>query len=272
MQSNATDQLIRFLLPAVHARGAIIKATNIQAEVCRIHGLPGTDAGSPGQLLGQTLIASILLLSISKGGVRQVLQLDGEAGPVSRVLAESRNGAVRGYIQWRDETTSRSGSSCMALLGKQIQCSTVRDLGFGQPYISTAQAQSDYLADVLMHYLSQSVQTRADIVLHNDLGILLEAMPGCTDAHWFEALESLAKISNRELENEPLDILTTFESGQPKIVGKDEYTYRCSCHPEDMAKVLASMPADSLKGLKDETGRITLSCRYCGKTHQIKAG
>jgi len=270
---TSTDQLTRFLLPRTHTRGAIIKATHIQAEACRIHGLPDADAGSPGQLLGQSLIASILLLSISKGGVRQVLQLDGETGPVSRVLAESRNGAVRGYIQWRDETTSRSEKkSSLALLGQQIQCSTVRDPGFGQPYISTVQAQSDYLADVLIQYLTQSVQVRADIVLHNDLGLLLEAMPGCDDARWFEAMECLAKITSHDLEKEPVDILTAFESMQPKIVGKDEYTYHCACNPEDMAKTLAAMPTESLQGLEDETGRITLSCRYCGNTHHIKVG
>jgi len=273
MQPNATDQLIRFLLPRTCTRGAIIKAPHIRAEACRIHGLPDADAGSPGQLLGQSLIASILLLSISKGGVRQVLQLDGETGPVSRVLAESRNGAVRGYIQWRDETTSRSEKkSSLALLGRKIQCSTVRDPGFGQPYISTVQAQSDYLADVLIQYLTQSVQVRADILLHNDMGLLLEAMPGCDDTRWFEALEHMAKITSHDLEEEPADILTAFESMQPKIVGEDEYAYHCTCNSEDMAKTLAAMPAESLQGLEDETGHITLSCRYCGNTHQIKAG
>ncbi|MDQ6957767.1 MAG: Hsp33 family molecular chaperone HslO [Mariprofundaceae bacterium] len=166
--ANSTDQLIRFLLPRTHTRGAIIKATHIQAEACRIHGLPDADAGSPGQLLGQNLSASILL--------------------------------------------------------------------------------------------------------HNDLGLLLEAMPGCDDARWFETLECLAKITSHDLEKEPVDILTAFESMQPKVVGKDAYTYHCACNPEDMAKTLTAMPAESLQGLEDETGRITLSCRYCGNTHHIKVG
>lgn len=126
MQADSTDQLIRFLLPRTCTRGAIIKATNIQAGACRIHGLANTDAGSPGQLLGQSLIASILLLSISKGGVRQVLQLNGETGPASRVLAETRSGAVRGYIEWRDETTSRSEKNrlwrCLASKSNALPC------------------------------------------------------------------------------------------------------------------------------------------------------
>lgn len=116
------------------------------------------------------------------------------------------------------------------------------------------------------------MQVQADIVLHNDLGLLLEAMPDCDDALWFESLECLAKISSHNLEKDPADILTAFESMQPKIVGEDAYAYHCACNAKDMAKALAAMPAESLQGLEDETGRITLSCRYCGNVHQIKAG
>ncbi|MDQ6966283.1 MAG: hypothetical protein Q9M23_05115, partial [Mariprofundaceae bacterium] len=71
-----TDHLIRFLLPGTQTRGAIIHGSHLRAEACRIHGLVEGDQHAPGELFAQTLIASILLLTISKGGIRQVLQLD----------------------------------------------------------------------------------------------------------------------------------------------------------------------------------------------------
>jgi len=267
--AQPADRLTRFLPTRTQTRGAIIKAAHLQSEVCRVHGL----VGALGQLLNQSLIASILLLSISKGGVRQILQLDGEQGPVARVLGEARRGQVRGYMEWKHgPIISSGGKSPLSWMGRKIKCSTVRDLGFGQPYVSTIMAQSDHLADVLVQYLMQSAQVKADMVLHKDLGLGIEAMPGCDEGLWFESVEQLAKIPDTDLEREPHHILRAFEPLWLQIVGEDDYTYHCSCRPEIMARVLESMPPDSLKDLEDEAGRITLSCHYCGKSYHIRQG
>jgi len=265
------DKLIHFLLAGTHVRGAIIRATHIRDTACRIHGLPDAEPGSAGELLTQALVGSILLLSISKGGVRQVLQLDGEGGPVERALAESRAGAVRGYLLWRDEITTRApGGTSLSLLGSHVRCATVRDLGFGDPYVSVTEAPSDHLADVLVHYLSQSVQIRADIVLHGDLGLLLEAMPGCSDDDWFATLETLAGIDDRTLDETPERILQSFDALGVKILNRQPWAWRCDCKPETLATALASMDPSTLTELKDEEGFITLSCSYCGKSHRIR--
>jgi len=69
------DTLTRFLLPDAFSRGAIIRGTGIISSAKQIHGLNGAVA----ELFGQSLLASILLFSISKGCMRQVLQLDAAA-------------------------------------------------------------------------------------------------------------------------------------------------------------------------------------------------
>ena len=274
MSGTATpghDELIHFLLARTHVRGAIIRASRIRETACRIHGLPDAGPGSAGELLTHTLVGSILLLSISKGGVRQVLQLDGDGGPVERALAESRGGAVRGYLIWRDEITMRApGQTSLSLLGSNIRCATVRDLGFGEPYISVTEATSDHLADVLVHYLSQSVQIRADIVLRGDLGLLLEAMPGASDDDWFASLQALARISDARLNGDPEVILQDFDTLGVKILERQPWVWRCDCRPETLAAALTNMASDTLESLKDEEGYITLSCSYCGKTHRIR--
>jgi len=266
--ADNTDRLIRFLLPQGQCRGAIIRAENIVQEGSRLHGLSGSPAG----LFGQGLIASILLLSISKGGLRQVLQLDGEGGPVSRLLAECGNNAVRGYMQWTDQASQQPESNGdLDWLGHHIKLSTVRDLGVGQPYVSTIEAGSPYMADVLIQYLSQSVQIRADIILQDDLGLMIEAMPGCDDGHWFRAVEAMAGISQEKLEASPEAILESFASLGCKTVGVDEYGYRCRCNPEIMAQAISAMPAEDLHGLRNDDGNITLTCRYCNTSYEMDA-
>jgi redox-regulated HSP33 family molecular chaperone len=266
------DTLIRFLLPEARARGAIIRGKHIVAEANAIHGLQG----EPALLFGQTLLASIMLLSISKGGVRQVLQLDAsdENTPIKRMQAESKSGAVRGYVQWREGTHSTfEGEGIVALMGENILLSTVRDLGVGQPYVSTVQHDSAWLADHMLEYLRQSVQVQADMLLVGDLAMMIEAMPGCDDAHWFKAVEAMAKINNSALaQDEPEEILNIFADLGCQIVGKDAYVYQCSCSKETMMQALIGIAEEDLAELADEAGDVTLSCQYCNNHVKVNIG
>jgi len=266
-----TDQLIRFLLPEAHSRGVIIRARHLFSEANRIHGLNGHVAS----LFDQTLLASILLLSISKGGMRQVLQLDAtQPAPLQRMLVEARSGAVRGYLNWQEGQTTIHHTEADGLkswMGAPIRLSTVRDLGVGQPYISTIEHDSDFLTDHLIHYLNQSVQIRSDIILHGDLAIMIEAMPGCDDDHWFKAIESMAKIPDQALEqNTPEALLGYFESLRCKVAGSDDYRYQCDCSPEKMAQAVKNLPQEQLASLMDASGKITVSCQYCDAHHIIE--
>ena len=266
------DTLIRFLLPEARARGAIIRGKHIIAEANAIHGLQG----EPALLFGQTLLASIMLLSISKGGVRQVLQLDAsnENTPIQRMQAESKSGAVRGYVQWREGAhTTLEGEGIAALMGKNILLSTVRDLGVGQPYVSTVQHDSAWLADHMLEYLRQSVQVQADMLLVGDLAMMIEAMPGCDDEHWFKAVEAMAKISNKALtEDKPEEILKVFADLGCQVVGQDDYHYACSCSKETMMQALVGIAEEDLAELADEAGDVTLSCQYCNNHVKVNIG
>lgn len=263
------DELIRFLLPDAKARGALMDGSHIIEEATRIHGLEG----KPAELFGQVLLASIMLLSVSKGGVRQVLQLDAtdEQSPIQRMQAECRNGQVRGYVQWRDAAVqSVEGDGVSPWMGKEMLLSTVRDLGFGQPYVSTIQHDSDWLAEHIMHYLAQSVQVEADVVLHKGVALMIEAMPGSDDDSWFAAVEALAKISNQTLAQKNTDeILQVFTALGCQVVGRDSYTYACSCSNESMQQVLQAMAEDDLRDLANDDGEVILSCQYCKRISKV---
>jgi len=213
--------------------------------------------------------------------MRQVLQLDATvSAPLQRILVEARRGAVRGYINWQADQsvlhqtamhhTEADGIS--GWLGAPVRLSTVRDLGIGQPYISTIEHDSDFLADHLIHYLNQSVQIRADIILHGNLALMIEAMPGCDDDRWFRAVETMAKIPNRALEHDSsASLLGYFEGLRCKQAGSDDYRYQCDCSPEKMAEAMKNLPPEQLQPLRDASGNITVSCQYCDAHHTIKA-
>ncbi|RMH59670.1 MAG: molecular chaperone [Zetaproteobacteria bacterium] len=269
------DTLTRFLLARVNVRGAIIQGAHVIAEAARVHGLHG----APLQLFGQALLGSILLLSLSKGGVRQVLQFDAEAeqpSPMRRMLAEARAGMVRGYIDWRAQCAPAPDEPSADVrldqwMAMPVTVSTVRDLGFGQPYISTIRHASPYIADQLVHYLSQSAQLRADVVLHGRTALLIEAMPGCDDDQWFKAVAQLARIPGSRLAEAPAEALHDFSELGLKIVGFDAYRYHCPCSAEKLAPALEGMDEQTLQSLRDEAGFVALSCRYCNRSYRLKA-
>lgn len=258
------DQLIRFLLPEAKARGAIIRGEHIIAEAADIHGLND----QPRVIFGQVLLASLMLLSISKGGVRQVLQLDASLSqvPIKRMQAEARSGAVRGYVQWSKDGGQQqlNHEGIGAWMGDKILLSTVRDLGVGQPYVSTIQHDSHWLADNVLHYLKQSVQVQADLILHGNLALMIEAMPGCDEESWFKAVSAMAKIPNTMLDTAPPQtILAAFADLGCQIVGTDPYHYACSCTDQSMAVAMASVSQAQVHELADEHGDVILSCQYC---------
>ncbi len=274
MAGNA-DSLIRFLLPGLRVRGELSRADGIIAAAEKLHGLHG----SPLLLFGQTLIGAILLLSISKGGVRQVLQLDAandQPSPIRRILAEARAGAVRGYINWHENASMRAGSEhndrLDAWMQMPVTLSTVRDLGFGQPYISTIRHASPYIADQLVHYLNQSVQIDADILLYGHGGMMIEAMPGCDDERWFRAVAAMAEIQAQQLDHASAEsILAPFEALGCNIVGRDEYRYHCGCSAEALQAALQAMPPAELQDLRGDDGCIRISCQYCNRSYSLKA-
>jgi len=263
------DTLIRFLLPAAHTRGVIIRGTRIIAEAARIHRLDAAES----LIFGQSLLASILLLSISKGGMRQVLQLDSSAEsatPWQRILVESRQGAVRGYINRNTSADTITDTTIGSRLGNKLRISTVRDLGFGHPYISTVEHESPFLADHLIRYLTQSVQIRADIILLGDLAIMIEAMPGCDEDNWLKAVATMAKIPDSALRSETPDMLLNyFANLRGKEAGRDSYGYHCACNPEMMANAISTMETEQLDDMLDASGRISVTCQYCGNHYGI---
>ncbi len=266
-----TGILTRFLLPGAYTRGALLCGRPIADEGARVHGL----VDAPAELFGQTLVASILLLSISKGGIRQVLQLDArpeqQSSPLLRIMAEAAEGSVRGYMIWREEHSTRQSAdpNMTAWLGPPL-LSTVRDLGIGQPYVSTIEHDSDHLADHLVHYLTQSVQVRADVALLGATGLMIEAMPGCDDEHWFRAVQAMAAIPSATIEAGDAEaILTGFADLGCKVVERVPYRYQCRCSEESMARALHYLSQDDLQELADENGEVTISCEYCNRSYRM---
>ncbi len=266
MDTN-TDSLIRFLLPDLRVRGCMLHAPTLCAQAREIHGL-GDEVGD---LFSHLLVGAILMLSLSKGGIRQVLQIDAidRQAPIRRMLSEVQKQGVRGYIDWGENTSRRAtGEGLRSWMGSPVRVSLVRDFGHGTPYVSTIESSGTYMAYHLTHFVLQSIQTRADFVLQHERGIMLEAMPGCTQEHWQEALQALLQL--RLEESKPSASLHAFDAkGGARIVGRDAWRWHCHCNPEHMLQALHRMPAEKRNAWANANGDIILRCQYCRRQHRL---
>lgn len=267
-----TAVLVRFILNRYHVRGVFIMGKSLVQQANHIHGLQG----APADLFGHVLLSSIFLLSVSKGGIRQVLQFDSmhQDAPMIRMQAETRSGRVRGYLNWNKEAHQKMGNDDQLLstwMHSPIQVSTVRELGFGTPYVSTIQHDSDYIADHVLQYLNQSTQIRADITLSGAQGLMLEALPECSENDWFDSIRCMAKIDHAMLATADKEVLLqAFHTAEGQLLGEDYYQYQCFCKPESIFQSLQAFSSEQLQELADTQGEISLSCQYCKKLYHKK--
>ncbi len=265
----AEGTLIRFIAEKVRARGLVLDATGIAEEAARIHGLDGELKA----LFGEVLAAAVLLTAHTKGGVRQVVQLDAEReeAPVRRMLAEAGQGAVRGYLH-RTEAAPLPGERLERWMGLPVRLAVVRDMGFGHPYLSVVEQTSPWVADGVAEYLWRSVQTRAEVILTGARGLLLEAMPGADAAHWRKALQAVAEIPTAEIARaSPQALVARLERIGARVLAEETWRYRCRCTLDSVARALEQLDANALRELIDDSGMITVSCEYCGKQYRIPA-
>ncbi len=264
----ACAQLWRLIAKPLRVRIVIACLRAPSAEAARIHKLADPALAD---CFGEMLTAAALLTAHTKGGVRQVLQLDGDDdAPIARMLAEARQGRVRGYVRRGRRKTPLQGEGLARWMRLPATLSVVRDLGFGHPYVSAVEADSPFLADAVARYLWQSVQVRADVRMAGSVGVLLEAMPQAPEDGWRKALGVLAGIPDAALRKalSAKDVLAWLAPLAPELLAEESWRYACDCSPERVAAGLATLSAEELRNLAVDDV-VEVVCEYCGKIHRV---
>ena len=264
----ACAQLLRLIAKPLRVRIVVACLRRPLAEGARIHKL---DAPELADCFGEMLTAAALLTAHTKGGVRQVLQLDGDDdAPIARMLAEARHGRVRGYVRRGRRKAPLPGEGLARWMRLPATLAVVRDLGFGHPYVSAVEADSPFLADAVARYLWQSVQVRADIRIAGAVGVLMEAMPQAPEAGWRKALGVLAGIPEAALRRvrSAKELLRWLDPLAPELLAEESWRYACDCSPERVAAGLATLSAEELRELA-VNDTVEVVCEYCGKTHRV---
>lgn len=265
------DQFQRFLFEHSQVRGAWVQLSDSYRQI-------GEQAPYPApvrQLLGESLVASVLMSSTLKFEGTLSLQAQGE-GPVQTLMAEcSHDRYIRGLARFSDGTGG--ADSFRALLGKGRTAITITPTT-GQRYQGIVPSERDSLAGCLEDYFERSEQIATRLFLFADeeraAGLLLQRLPGHgenDDELWERVGHLAATVAADELltlDSETL-LFRLFHEETVRIFDPEPVAFRCSCSRERTLRALEAIGRDECYGILDEQGSIEMDCQFCHTSYRF---
>jgi molecular chaperone Hsp33 len=259
------DQFQRFIFEDSQVRGAWVQLGDSYQEI-------GSNAPYPDsvrELLGEALVASVLMSSTLKFEGTLSLQAQGE-GPLSTLMAEcSHDRHIRGLARFDEQAISEQ--SFHELLGEGRMAITITP-DKGNRYQGVVPRESDSLAGCLKDYFDRSEQIPTSLFLFADeqgaAGLLIQRLPGATDEDddlWNRVnhLASTVEASELlELDSETL-LHRLFHEETVRLFDPEPVRFRCSCSRERTLEALESIGKEECYSILEEQGSIEMDCQFC---------
>lgn len=290
MTLPADDVVIPFQLAGGLVRGRLVRLG------AAVHGVVDGHDYPPrvGALLAETLaLAGVLAGSLKYDGIF-TLQAQGQ-GPVSLVVADITSaGALRGYARFDAEKVAgaAAGAPVPTLLGSGYLAFTV-DQGLKvERYQGIVDLAGDTLADCAQAYFSQSEQLDTKVILVSappaqghgwrSAALMIQRMPANqsgapiltsddADDAWRTACVLMASVTAQEM----LSVDLAGETLLHRLFHAEALTQwdakpleaRCRCSEQAVVRMLQSIPRAEIEGLKDDSGKVAITCEFCRTTY-----
>ena len=307
------SELHKFLFEGLPVRGMIVRLTDAWTEVLQRRNSNSATGAYPApvqELLGEMAAAGVLMQSNIKFNGALVLQVFGD-GPVKLAVAEVQSDlSLRATATVNGEVLPDAKLSQMVNVGGGGRCAITLDpedkFPGQQPYqgvVPLVDAQGrklDRLSDVLSHYMLQSEQLDATLVLAaNDqvaAGLLVQRMPlkgqaniAAGSAHrededqigqnedYNRIAHLAATLTRDELLTLDVDTILHRLFWEEKLLrfepqqGEQGPRFACSCSRERVSRMLQSLGQDEVESVLAEQGQIEVGCEYCGQQYHFDA-
>jgi molecular chaperone Hsp33 len=290
------DRPLRFSIPALNARGRVVRLDDVLNDVLSAHAYPPVIE----KILAEALVLTALLGSTLKERDAQLtIQAQTENGPVSLLVCDYADGAVRGYTQFDIARLAElpSEPNLFALFGKGFLALTFdrplpKAQGGGR-YQGIVPLEGDTLCEAAMQYFIQSEQLPTFIRIsigHVDGrcvagGLMVQHLPegevGRERLHvrldhpdWEHVRVLSETVSATELADPALpleeivwrlfhdEVEVRIEAGQPISKG-------CRCDPNHIRDVIARFPSDERGEMADDMGNIIVNCEFCSRSFPV---
>jgi len=267
-----TDYVQRFLFEQLDVRGRLVCLSSAWQSMTEARGYPLQIA----DLLGQTTALGVLLGANQKDGGRVTLQVRGN-GPVSLLVVDcTAELKIRGMAQF---APGASGSA-RDLLGDGRFALTLDDGKSEQLYQSIVPLQGETLSDTFAHYLEQSEQVQAYLLLLADdeaaCGLLLEKLPKADERDadgWDRVRHLAATLALAETRAaQPYDLLTKlFPEELLRVYKLHPVEYHCPYDEDKVKNMLRSLGRAEVESILAEKGEVSIRNEMCNHEYRFDA-
>ena len=308
------SELHRFLFEGQPVRGAIVRLTDAWIEMLRRRSDNTASGAYPqpvSELLGEMAAAGVLMQSGIKFNGALVLQIFGD-GPVKLAVAEVQSDlGLRATASLQGDMTEvvegagldvlvnlHGGGRCAITLDPKDKFPGQQPYQGVVPLVNAQGKKLDRLSDVLSHYMLQSEQLDAVLVLAaNDqvaAGLLVQRMPVKGEGNIaagavqrdeedqigrnedYNRIATLAASLTRD-ELLTLDVETILRRlfwEEPLLrfgpqQGDGGPRFHCSCSRERVGRMLNSLGVAEVDSILAEQGQIEVGCEFCGQQYRF---
>lgn len=273
------SRLLRLTLMGGQARVFLCDTTEMAQQARDIHHASNTCSAAMGRMLAA---AAIMGANLKSEGDRITATINGggPAGPICAVAGP--DGRVKVTIEHPEVELALKPNGKLDVggaLGKDGQLTVMRSFGFGEPYVGRVALVSGEIAEDFAMYYLESEQTPSLCALGTLVGenivsaggILIQAMPGCSD-ELLDALEIRAELFSaisQMLSEMTLEEIVSgcFRGLEPEILEEIPLTLQCDCSREYIERVLLSMGADELRDIIEKQNGCEVSCHFCRRKY-----
>ncbi len=242
--------------------------------------------------LGRLLTASSMMGAMLKQKEASVtLRINGGGTLGALVAVADSKGNCRGYVenpQTETEYYPNGKINVASAVGKDGVINVMRDYGSGEPYIGVAQLTSGEIAEDVTGYFAASEQIPTvcalgvlvgkedgEVLLSG--GLLIQLLPGATDADIDRLEENIAKLEpvTTMLAKglTPLEMCRLALDGyETEVLYEQPIKYVCTCSREKVIAAIEKLPDDEIRALAEEKGYAVANCHFCNKNHRFTKG
>ncbi len=282
------DHLIRAVALGERIRVVATDATDTVDELRRIHEPSPPTTAAIGRLAAGALLLSASLEKVTGREPMLTIEVEG-GGPAGRLVATSSPaGWVRAMVTNPRATADpviNGKLNVAGVVGKDGDLTVTRDLGFGEPYRGVVPIQSGEIALDLAHYLNDSEQTPAAVVLGVYVerdgtvgaagGFVVQLLPGVSDDEADELtrrIRSFGAVTSHLITGErPSDWIEGLFPEGATILQQTPVRFLCGCSQERVETALKLLGAVEIRSIQKQDGSrpSRLTCEFCRTDYEV---
>lgn len=292
MEETYSDKLLGFTIASRHSRGRAVRLGPVLDTVLSAHDYPPAMQ----QLLAEALTLAALIGGLLKEeGAQLTMQAQAKGGPVSLLVADYRDGDLRGYVEHDAEALDGVGANptLQSLFGEGFLAVTF-DLPISkQRYQGIVPLEGRSLAEACERYFAQSEQVptiiRVAVRVDGDHAIagglllqhLAEGEEGRERLHvkmdhpeWEHVAVMGGSIRHDELADPNLSMEALIwrlfhEEDEVRTLPGASLARGCRCTIAHFEDVIGRFPADEQAEMRNEAGKIVADCAFCAKDFEL---